>query len=138
MVAQLKCLPGTFPLHEDRPFISESEWVILKLLCRPLESLADADADELAQASGGQISAQRCHELIGIVRISGLPGLGSWMARLLVEAGVSEQDVLSQAADILIERINTHMGYTICNQATSRAIAELQEEWRNPSLKKAQ
>jgi hypothetical protein len=129
MTAQLKSLPGTFPLHEDKPFIGESEWVILKLLCRPLESLADADADELAQASGGQIPVQRCRELIAIVRISDLPGLGSWMARLLVESGVSEQDVLHLPAEALIERINAHMGYAICNQATSRALAGLQEKW---------
>jgi len=131
MTAQLKSLPGTFPLHEDKPFISESEWVILKLLCRSLDSLADADAEELAQASGGQFSVQRCRELIAIVHISRLPGLGSWMARLLVEAGASEQDALRLPAEDLCERINTHMGYTICNAATSRALAGMQAEWRN-------
>ncbi len=130
MTAQLKSLPGTFPLHEDKPFLSESEWVILKLLCQPLEGLAKAKADELSQASGGQIPEERCRELIAIARISNLPGLGSWMARLLVESGSSEQDVLHLPAGELIERINTHMGYTICNHATSRAIAELQESWR--------
>ena len=131
MTAQLKSLPGTFPLHEDKPFINESEWVILKLLCRPLDSLADADAEELAQASGGQFTVQRCRELIAIVRISRLPGLGSWMARLLVESGVDEQDVLHSPADEVCARINAHMGYTICNAATSRALNGLQAEWRN-------
>jgi len=131
MTAQLKSLPGTFPLHEDKPFISESEWVILKLLCRPLESLAEADADELAQASGGQFTVQRCRELVAIARISRLPGMGSWMARLLVESGVEEQEVLRGAGDELCARINAHLGYTICNAATSRALDGLQTEWRN-------
>lgn len=137
MTAQLKSMPGTFPLQEDKPFLSESEWVIFKLLCRPLESLAEAEADELAQVSGGQIPVERCRELIAIVRISSLPGLGSWMARLLVESGSNEQDVLHLPADELIERINAHMGYTICNPATCRAIAGLQESWREGAEKQS-
>lgn len=138
MTAQLQSLPGTFPLHEDKPFINESEWVILKLLCRSLDSLAEADADELAQATGGQFTLERCHELISIVRISNLPGLGSWMARLMVEAGLSEQDALSLQADELGERINAHMGYAICNAATSHAIAGLQSQWRNSTQQENQ
>jgi hypothetical protein len=138
MTAQLKSLPGTFPLHEDRPFLSESEWVILKLLCWPLDSLAGAEAEELMLASGGQISLERCRELIAIVRISRLSGLGSWMARLLVEAGVSEQDVLNLPAEELIARINAHMGYPICNLATCRAIAGLQAEWCKPARQESQ
>lgn len=131
MTAQLRSLPGTFPLHEDKPFTSESEWVILKLLCRPLDSLADADAEELAQASGKQFSVERCRELIAIVRISRLHGLGSWMARLLVEAGLSEHDVLHLAGEELCLRVNEHMGYSICNTATSRALQILQATWRS-------
>lgn len=131
MTAQLKSLPGTFPLHEDKSFISESEWVILKLLCRPLDSLAEADPDELAVASGGQISPERCRELVGIVRIARLPGLGSWMARLLVEAGFGEADVHDRPVDELCAGINAHMGYTICNAATIRALGELQAQWRH-------
>jgi hypothetical protein len=138
VTAQLKSLPGTFPLHEDKPFTTESEWVILKLLCRSLDSLADADADELAQASGNQFTPDRCRELIAIVRISRLPGLGSWMARLMVEAGLNEQDALNLPAEDLCERINTHMGYTICNTATSRALAGLQAGWRNESTQEGQ
>jgi len=131
MTAQLQSLPGTFPLHEDKSFLNESEWVILKLLCRSLESLAEADANELAQATGGQFTPKRCGELIAIVRISRLSGLGTWMARLMVEAGLSEQDALSLQADELGDRINAHMGYAICNAATNRALAELQNQWRN-------
>jgi len=138
VTALLKSLPGTFPLHEDKPFLNESEWVILKLLCRPLDSLAEADADELAQASGGQFTTERCRELISIVHISRLPGLGSWMARLIVEAGLSEQDVLNLHADELGERINAHMGYAICNAATNRALAGLQSEWRRNSSQEDQ
>jgi len=138
MTAQLKSLPGTFPLHEDKPFTSESEWMILKLLCRSLDSLADADADELAHATGGQFSVERCRELIAIVRISQLQGLGSWMARLIVEAGLSEQDALNLPAEELSERINTHMGYTICNTATSRALANLQTRWHNETEQEEQ
>jgi len=139
MTAQLKSLPGTFPLHEDKPFTSESEWVILKLLCRSLDSLVDADADgkdgaaELALASGNQFTVERCRELISIVRISKLQGLGSWMARLLVEAGLSEHDVIHLPAEELCSRVNEHMGYTICNTATCRALEGLQDIWRKLS-----
>jgi len=131
MTAQLQSIPGTFPLSEDKPFISESEWVILKLLCRPLDSLADAEPEELVQASGNQFTLERSRELIAIVRISRLHGLGSWMARLLVEAGCSEDDVLNGDADALCARVNTHMGYTICNTATCRALESLQAAWRS-------
>ncbi|MDQ6965842.1 MAG: hypothetical protein Q9M23_02830 [Mariprofundaceae bacterium] len=147
MTAQLISLPGTFPLHEDKPFTSESEWVILKLLCRPLDSLADADgadadradtdektgAEELALASGNQFTVERCRELIAIVRISKFQGLGSWMARLLVEAGLSEHDVVHLSAEELCARVNEHMGYTICNTATCRALEGLQDIWRKLS-----
>jgi len=138
MTAQLKSLPGTFPLHENKPFTSESEWVILKLLCRSLDSLAEADADELVHASGNQFSVERCRELIAIVRISRLPGLGSWMARLIVEAELSEQDTLHLPAEELCERINAHMGYTICNAATSRALAGLQAGWHSETEQEEQ
>lgn len=130
MTARLQSLPGTFPLHEDKPFTSESEWVILRLLCRPLDSLADTDAEELSFASGNQFSVARCRELIDIVRISRLHGLGSWMARLLVEAGLSEADVLEKPAEELCDRVNGHMGYSICNTATCRALEGLQAAWR--------
>jgi len=137
VTAQLKSLPGAFPLYEDKSFLNESEWVILKLLCRSLDSLAGTDADELAQASGGQLTPERCRELIAIVRISQLPGLGSWMARLMVEAGLGEHDVLTLPADELGERVNAHLGYSICNIATRRALAGLQEGWSSSSRQAA-
>jgi len=130
MTAQLQSLPGTFPLHEDKTFVSESEWVILKLLCRSLDSLADAEPDELSATSGGQLSVHRCRELIAIVRIARLSGLGSWMARLLVESGSDEVDAVNLPAEELCARINEHMGYAICNAATVRALANLQQGWR--------
>jgi len=122
-------MPGTFPLHEDRDFLRESEWVILKLLCRPVDSLAAADTDELSNASGGQLSPERCRQLINIVRISNLPGLGTWIARLVVEAGMDEQALLPLSAEAIVNRVNTHAGYPICNQATVHALTDLQASW---------
>ncbi|PJC70027.1 MAG: hypothetical protein CO017_06780 [Zetaproteobacteria bacterium CG_4_8_14_3_um_filter_59_5] len=69
--------------------------------------------------------------MIAIVRISRLHGLGSWMARLLVEAGLNEHDVLHLEAAELCRRVNEHMGYSICNTATSRALEGLQTVWRS-------
>lgn len=129
MNAQVQAMPGTFPLHEDRDFLRESEWVILKLLCRPLDSLITADADELSSASGGQLLPDRCQQLINIIRISNLPGLGTWIARLMVEAGMNEQALRTLSSETLIEGINKHVGYPICNQATMRAISTLQTSW---------
>ncbi len=131
MNAQVQSMPGTFPLHENRDFLRESEWVILKLLCRPIDHLATANADELSRASGGQLTPKRCEQLIRIVRISKLPGLGTWIARLMVEAGVDEHALLTQPAEELTGHVNAHAAYPICNQATMHAIAELQRSWGN-------
>jgi len=133
MSAQIQPMPGTFPLHEDRNFLRESEWVILKLLCRPVDSLATADADELSSASGGQLSPERCQQIINIMRISSLPGLGTWISRLLVEAGLNEEVILTLPAEDLIGCVNEHAGYPICNQATIHAIADFQASWVNKS-----
>ncbi len=129
-MGQVSRLPGAFPLHENRDFLSESEWVILQLLRRPVESLINADPDELSAATGGQISPERCRELIEIVRIDRLPGLGSWIARLMVEAGLTVDDVLTLPAEEVTRRVNQHAGYPLCNPATMRALATLQESWR--------
>ncbi|MDQ6987560.1 MAG: hypothetical protein Q9M25_07150 [Mariprofundaceae bacterium] len=129
MTAKVQTLPGALPLHENRDFLRESEWIILKLLCRPLDDLAKSHAEELSAASGGQLSVERCAELIAIVRVSQLPGLGSWAARLLVEAGLSKHDVCSLSAEDVCERVNQHTGYAIFNSATTRALAELQQTW---------
>ncbi|MFQ5345498.1 MAG: hypothetical protein ACE5DZ_06010 [Mariprofundus sp.] len=132
----VQALPGAFPLHEDREFLSESEWVILKLLCKPVVSIAEENAQELSSASGNQISEQRCDELIRIVRISQLQGLGSWIARLLAEAGFSDSDLRIKSAEFITDRINQKAGYNICNEATTRALHALQLQWKGAESNK--
>jgi len=126
----VQALPGTFPLHENRDFLSESEWVIFKLLCKPVDSLAEADAQTLSEATGNQVSPERCDELIRIVRISQLQGLGSWIARLLAEAGFSDTDLRDRNAAEITDGINAKAGYNICNEATTRALHALQLQWK--------
>jgi hypothetical protein len=120
---------GVFPLHEDKRYTSESEWVILKLLCRPLHQLDQTYAAELSAASGGQISEARSDELIRIVRISRLAGLGTWMARLLAEINLDVDQVMQEDASVMMEAINRRAGYPICNEATTHAFARLQQQW---------
>jgi len=134
MMSNVKALPGAFPLHEDKDFISESEWVILKLLCRPVMEIGGTDAEELSAASGGQIRVERAGELIRIVRIAALPGLGSWIARLLAEAGLDEEQVRSLPAEEIMKRVNDKAGYPICNDATVRALADLQLKWKGSDI----
>ncbi len=129
-MGEVRTMRGAFPLHEDRDFVSESEWVILKLLCRPLDTLDETDAVTLSAASGGQISIERCDELIRLVRISKLPGLGSWMARLLAETGLDVAQVRDGDAAVMMAAINRRAGYPICSEATTRAFMRLQENWR--------
>ncbi|ATX81832.1 hypothetical protein Ga0123462_0963 [Mariprofundus ferrinatatus] len=126
----IQALPGAFPLHEDRNFISESEWVIFKLLCRPIDAIADDNPEELSAATGHQVTKERCGELIRIVRIHQLSGLGSWISRLFAEAGLSDTDVRTLPADEITARVNTKAGYNICNEATTRALAALQLQWK--------
>lgn len=128
-MGEVQSLPGTFPLHQNQEFLSESEWIILKLLCRPLEGLGDADAAELSQATGGQLSEARCDELIRILGINALPGLGSWIARLMAEAGMNAHDIRTLAAETIMQRINDHAGYPLCNRASVQALQALQESW---------
>ncbi len=128
-MAQIHNLPGAFPLHEDRDFLSEREWVILKLLCRTTSSLATAEANELSRASGGQLTPERCRQLINIARIASLPGLGTWIARLMSEAHLDAESVRRLPAEVIARRINTHAGYPVCNAATMRALARLQSMW---------
>lgn len=129
----VRALPGAFPLHADKDFITESEWVILKLLCRPVMELDGSDAEEVAKASGGQIKIERADELIRIVRISKLPGLGTWIARLMGEVGLDAEQVKSLAPEEIMNRINARMGYPLCNDATVRALADLQLMWKGLS-----
>lgn len=132
----VQSLPGSFPLRENRDFITESEWVILKLLCRPVNEIDNTTAEEISAASGGQMSVARCDELIRIVRISKLPGLGSWIARLMAETGCDEETVRSDDAAEIMQRINAKAGYPLCNDATVRALTDLQLQWRGADLNK--
>ncbi|WP_167631249.1 hypothetical protein [Mariprofundus ferrooxydans] len=130
-MSNVQTLPGAFPLHEDKDFLTESEWVIFKLLCRPVSSFADSDAAELSAATGNQVTPERCDELIRITRIHQLAGLGSWISRILAQAGLSERDMLELSANIITDRVNRKLGYRLCNDATSRALAALQQQWIN-------
>jgi len=123
-------LPGAFPLHQDKKYISESEWVIWKLLCRPIESLPQSTPEELHASTGNQISVTRCDELIRIANIATLSGIGTWISRLLAETGYSVDDVCDKPADILLDGINKRLGYKLCNKATVRAFEKLQLQWR--------
>jgi len=126
----VKAMPGAFPLHENRDFLRESEWVILKLLCRPLDSLQDDQPDSLSAATGGQITPERCDELIRIVRINKLSGLGSWIARILAENGFDDRDIRTHDAAQITAKVNARAGYPLCNDATTRALAALQLQWK--------
>lgn len=133
MTASVQRLPGVFPLHENKDFLRESEWVIFKLLCRSLDSLAEDDAESLSAATGGQVSVARCDELIRTIRISQLQGLGSWIARLLAESGLDLNDVRNLPSKEIIQRVNNKLGYPLCNEATVRALADLQLRWKGAS-----
>jgi len=126
----VQALPGIFPLHADKNFLAESEWVIFKLLCRSVESFPDNTAEELSHATGKQVSIERCGELIRIVQIHALSGLGSWIARLLAEIGLDADDVRNREAAEIMQAINTKAGYNICNEATVHALASLQKQWK--------
>lgn len=130
----VQALPGTFPLHEDKNFITESEWVILKLLCRPVDELGKTDAEEVSAASGGQIKAERAEELIRIVQIKSLPGLGSWIARLMAETGLNIEQVKTLPSDDIMNLINERAGYPLCNGATVRALSDLQLQWKGLNI----
>lgn len=125
--------PELFPLGENRPFLSEREWTCLRLICHNENSIADCEASELVEATAHQIDNNRASQLIEISRISRLPGLGTWMARLLVEAGIVIQDLTSIPADQILQRVNTRVGYPICNAACIAAFTLLQATWRNSS-----
>jgi len=129
-MAKTQALPNMFPLHEDRNFISESEWVIFKLLCKPVDSFNHENATELSLLTGHQVSVERCDVLIRTVRILQLQGLGSWIARLLAEAGFNDDDVCNRDAHIIMDAVNAKARYPICNNATLLALQKLQFEWK--------
>lgn len=133
-MSKIQALPGAFPLHEDRNFLSESEWVIFKLLCRPVESFGEANAEELSAATGHQVTPERCAELISIIRIGQLPGLGSWISRLFAEAGFSDNEVRDLPASQITGCLNEKLGYRLCNDATTRALAALQLQWKGAEV----
>ncbi|HKI60170.1 MAG TPA: hypothetical protein VKA23_03970 [Mariprofundaceae bacterium] len=133
-MSNIQALPGAFPLHSDKDFITESEWVILKLLCRPVMDIDGTDAEELSKASGGQIKVERADELIRIVRISKLPGLGTWIARLMGEVDLNVEQIKTLAPEEIMNRINKRMGYPLCNEATVRALTDLQLQWKGSEL----
>jgi len=128
-MSNVQALPGVFPLHEDREFLSEREWVCLQLICHSKRTLADADATALSEATAGQISVERARDIIETARIARLEGLGTWIARLMVQAGLDAGSVRSMPAEEVMARINTHAGYTLCNAATVRALKDLQAAW---------
>lgn len=129
-MSNVKAFPGTFPLHEDRNFLAESEWVIFKLLCRPVDSFAEDDPESLSVATGSQVTPARCDELIRIVRINQLAGIGSWISRIFAQAGLNDSDIRELAAATITDRVNAKAGYKICNEATTRALAQLQLQWK--------
>lgn len=129
-MSNVKAFPGTFPLHEDRNFLAESEWVIFKLLCRPVDSFAEDDPESLSVATGNQVTPARCDELIRIVRINQLAGIGSWISRIFAQAGLNDSDIRELAAATITDRVNAKAGYNICNEATTRALAQLQLQWK--------
>ncbi len=108
--------------------------MILKLLCRPVDALGETDAEELSHASGGQIKVERAEELIRIVQIKSLPGLGSWIARLMAEADLNVGQVKTLPADEIMNLINECSGYPLCNAATVRALSDLQLQWKGSNL----
>ena len=128
-MSNVQALPGVFPLHEDREFLSEREWVCLQLICHSRKTLADADAAALSEATAGQISVERARDIIETARIARLDGLGTWIARLMVQAGLTFEDIQKLPAEELMNRVNTHAGYALCNAATIHALKGLQTVW---------
>ncbi len=128
-MSNVRTLPGVFPLHEDRDFLSEREWVCLQLICQSRKTLADADAVALSEATAGQISVERARDIIETARIARLDGLGTWIARLMVQAGLTFEDAQRLPAEEMLARVNAHAGYALCNAATVRALRSLQALW---------
>jgi len=130
----VQALPGAFPLHENKDFISESEWVIFKLLCRSSDSWPDNTPDELSHITGKQVSPERCDMLIRTVEISHLSGLGTWISRLLAEIGLSADDIRHGDASEIMHAVNAKAGYPICNEATIHALSNLQRQWKGDTI----
>ena len=119
-----------FPFGEDQPFLRAHEEVLLRLLCIGEEELAKIAPEELARRAGGQISQARADEIVRTARLARLPGLGSWAARLLAEAGLDEADVRRLDAEELAARVNARFGYPIWNDEAVARLRALQARWR--------
>jgi hypothetical protein len=128
-MGNVQSLPGIFPLGEDRDFLSEREWTCLRLVCHDKKTIADAKPEALSRATAGQIGTTRAAVLIQTARIARFPGLGSWIARLMAEAGWCEEDIRCRPAADIMAAINRQTGYAICNRATEHALNELQARW---------
>jgi len=133
-MSTVQALPGAFPLHENKDFISESEWVIFKLLCRSMDSWPDNTPDELSHITGRQVSPERCDMLIRTVEISHLSGLGTWIARLLAATGLNADDVRHGDASEIMHAVNDKAGYPICNEATIHGLSNLQRQWKGDTI----
>ena len=129
-MGNVQSLPGAFPLHDNKDFLSEREWVCLRLICHTQETLADADPAELSAATAGQISEERAAQLVNISRIARDYGLGTWFARLAVEADFDVESLRITPAEVIMQAINNRAGYVICNPATMRALADMQGQWQ--------
>jgi len=127
----VQTLPGVFPLHEDREYLSEREWVCLQLTCHSRKSLVDVSPENLSRATAGQISVARANEIIHTAQIARLDGLGSWIARLMVQAGLNADSVRSLPAAEVMGLVNKNAGYKLCNAASIRGLTGLQQVWSN-------
>jgi hypothetical protein len=52
------------------------------------------------------------------------------MSGLLAEAGFSDHEVRALPASQIFGRLNDKLGYALCNDATTRALAALQLQWK--------
>ncbi len=130
-MSNVQSLPGAFPLHENKDFLSEREWVCLRLICHSQETIADADPKELSAATAGQISPDRATQIVNIARIARDYNLGTWFSRLAAEADFDAESLRSTPAEVIMQAINNRAGYIICNQATVHALAAMQAKWQN-------
>ena len=120
----------TFPFGENQRFLRADEEVILRLLCISEQDLADMDPAHLHAASGGRIACARADEIVRTARLARLPGLGSWAARLLAEAGLDEADVRRLPAAEIAARVHARYGYRIWNEKAVAQLTALQVRWR--------
>ena len=119
-----------FPFGEDRSFLRAHEEVLLGLLGLDADALADAAPAELAARSGGRIDEARADEIVRTARLARLPGLGTWAARLLAEAGLDPDAARTRPAAELAARVNARLGYPVWNDESIARLAALQARWR--------